>query len=561
MNKKILKEFIQNGFSLAKLDSIKNYLKRLAYCHSFLGQEVGEGCGRIVFEIGDGEVIKIVKNQEKGIEQNKQECLNYKLTKEKFKNVNELFPKIFQVADDYSWLTCERVLPFQKEDSQEVLNIPYFSNNAPSLMGFIDWVENSNIDNSTCSMAETMFYEELITKNKWFADIYQYIRLTHSGITDLFADNFGLALRNKKPCIVILDNGFDNLSEQNKNLNKIIKENVDNFILQEKMGVPNGGMNVAAHIVCQLINELDNIESDLIDLMIDHQDDEDEYDDSWQDEFEYEFYVADDRDYCIELFYDKNSRKKADTDGDGTISINFAPINKIVESCHDAYDRLIQKGKKGFDVVQAIETRIYSYLYPIILHELTHNEDKEGGKDDHIWLSQHNRYNEDYLREILYLFADNELNARIGSSAAIMDDYLEQVMNKDENISNDEIREIIENAIINDDELRISDMESYLNILKMDLRDAKDFHSKYRVRDNLRDKQDPYSLAYDLYRCDSRLKKNRNIKRLFNQNYIAGVKYVYVFYNNLFERYKNKIRRACYYAVQRFKGEYQDEEY
>lgn len=60
---------MMDGFSFETLTSLSSYKKRIAYCKQMLGQPIGNGSSRIVFQISDERVLKVAKNQ-KGIAQN-----------------------------------------------------------------------------------------------------------------------------------------------------------------------------------------------------------------------------------------------------------------------------------------------------------------------------------------------------------------------------------------------------------------------------------------------------------------------------------------------------------
>lgn len=206
--KTLLKESILHGFSLSSLDSLPHG-ERVRYCKQYLDEPIGIGCGRVVFAIGDDTVLKVCFGYDS--KQNKQEYLNYISAKENYDDLIDLFPKVYQTADDYSWIECERVLPFDKKYSQEILGLPYKDINYPSLLGFIDWAEYKVGGNVSDESDENQQYERLIQENEWFMKVYKYIELQNGTATDLIDDNFGLALRNGKPYIVILDSGSETL--------------------------------------------------------------------------------------------------------------------------------------------------------------------------------------------------------------------------------------------------------------------------------------------------------------------------------------------------------------
>lgn len=236
--KLLIKEFMQFGFSLGTLDSIKDYNERIKYCREFLQNEIGSGLSRIVFELDDERVLKLAKD-EKQIYQNEGEVKTTTRLNKEFPN---LFPRIFSYAKDYSWIITERVLPFQHEDCIALLGIPYSSSFKSyeqdfkktkqnygeymkqnqigveqnfnededvdySLIGFIDWCERTT-NNFETSNEEDEVYNEMLNTIPELYPIYDYTQQL-VGATDIHGDNLGLAMRNGKPTIIILDNGFD----------------------------------------------------------------------------------------------------------------------------------------------------------------------------------------------------------------------------------------------------------------------------------------------------------------------------------------------------------------
>lgn len=72
LDKITVDEVMMNGFSFETLTSQSSYKKRIDYCKQMLGQPIGKGLSRIVFQISDERVLKVAKNQ-KGIAQNEAE--------------------------------------------------------------------------------------------------------------------------------------------------------------------------------------------------------------------------------------------------------------------------------------------------------------------------------------------------------------------------------------------------------------------------------------------------------------------------------------------------------
>lgn len=206
--RKLVIEAMQEGFSLAVFDSLPRENK-IKYLNKYLGEKIGMGMGRVVYEISDDSVLKYCYWKDN--KQNEQEYLNYKSVSENYPYLSSMFTKVYQVADDFSWIICEKVLAFDKNDSREVLGLPYNDKNYPSLVGFIDWAEQKVNGSESDGSYEEEEYERLVSDNEWFGKLYKYIELNKGESTDLIDDNFGLAIRNGNPYIVILDSGMEKI--------------------------------------------------------------------------------------------------------------------------------------------------------------------------------------------------------------------------------------------------------------------------------------------------------------------------------------------------------------
>lgn len=332
-------------------------------------------------------------------------------------------------------------------------------------------------------------------------------------------------------------------------LDRIIKQNIQSLI-KESMGVPNEAIELSKEIVDAFIKDIWVMQSKALELESANEDDEED-DDSygyysysdWEDEFEYNFIVGE---YEISVFYDSRNGKKAETDGDGEISINFAQIKRLLDKCHERCERLKELipnyGENEFHSMA--ENEVKEYLTPVVMHELTHNSDKIGGSHDYIWLKKYHRLNEGDLREMLYLFCDQELNARVSSAYAIMENLIHEILFDYKFQGGTEFYEFVEENVLSEKEFEISSMETYLNLVQRDL----DFSDKGYMKRIKQEKGHPYSLAYDLFLNDSRLRNNKKLAKLFNENYRSGVRYVVNFYNNLLTNFKKRIIRACWYA-------------
>ena len=114
---KQINEAMNDTFSYEELGNIRALSKRVAYCKQHLGNPIGNGSSRMVFQIDDEKVLKLAKNQ-KGIAQNNVEAdwgaQNY-----------GVLPNLYKVADDDSYLVTEYVLPAKPQDFQVCLGMSF----------------------------------------------------------------------------------------------------------------------------------------------------------------------------------------------------------------------------------------------------------------------------------------------------------------------------------------------------------------------------------------------------------------------------------------------------
>lgn len=267
---KMLFEFMQDGFDFDTLDSMPTFDEKISYCEQYLNERIGEGVGRTVFDVTDTMVIKVAQNEKEGITQNKKEWFNIQKLSQKY----SIFVKMFGHADDFSWITCERVIPTEPEDFDHILGIPFsdiyieFKNDKSrykNAVGFkeymkgledyseysiqdapqIDYENNYynkiNVEDfinwsvyviqylGLCSIDDVIEHGEYTNNasfnvmvkyfinntnsfaRSWFREVFEYL-CDLGGRNDLHLGNFGLAMRNGKPTIVVLDVGFDELN-------------------------------------------------------------------------------------------------------------------------------------------------------------------------------------------------------------------------------------------------------------------------------------------------------------------------------------------------------------
>lgn len=244
----ILKESMQPSFDWDEFVRLYYPKDRINYCYHHLGEPIGKGSSRIVFEIDDYTVLKVATNLTNT--QNEQEVT----VTQRLKN-NILLPKIYGYDKyDYTWIWAERVIPATNDDFIKIMGVPYnppyetvnnFKKNG-SLDRFEEYNSDKPLDkrwinkmnqiktddfedgyNDTSLSIEgfLMYYQDKMHNYTYLYDKFQketYEKwLNHEwfkSLVEMFKfqqpyefrlDNFGIAMRNGKPTIVVLDVGFE----------------------------------------------------------------------------------------------------------------------------------------------------------------------------------------------------------------------------------------------------------------------------------------------------------------------------------------------------------------
>lgn len=201
----LINEAMKQGFSIDTLYSLPSFNTKIKYCKEMLGNPIGKGSSRMVFQIDDETVLKLAINA-KGIAQNEQEgqkdwyLENLGITPKVYHNYNK--------EDDYTFIVSEYVLPAKKRDFKECLGIDFGT--------FVSFLVTSH--NNHCSRNQHLSmptlsnetYVDLLENNEDLNAFDEYIGNYNPMIGDfLRISNLGMVYRNGKPQIVILDNGIN----------------------------------------------------------------------------------------------------------------------------------------------------------------------------------------------------------------------------------------------------------------------------------------------------------------------------------------------------------------
>ena len=189
-----LREAMDDTFSFDELDKIKGFYEMKSYCEKHLGEPIGNGSSRLVFQIDDERVLKVAYN-EHGIQQNKVEAKTAKRN-------NGLLPYIYRCGKGFRYLLSEYVLEATAEDVRHCLGME-----AQKFFSIIDDIGDAN-ESRSGYMAVSEHAENDPTGT--IDRIYDYVRDNDIPVDDMtFLGNWGLTRRNGKEVLVLLDSGWN----------------------------------------------------------------------------------------------------------------------------------------------------------------------------------------------------------------------------------------------------------------------------------------------------------------------------------------------------------------
>ena len=214
--KNIVRKSIRNVLSEARMDGFRldalrdmPLKKRVAYCKQWLGQPIGKGSSRIVFQLDDETVLKLAMNKA-GIEQNAEE---YQLGNDYYAKSNyDFLVKVYNGSDEDNneWLVSEYVLPAQAKDFKKITGQPF-----NVVQEFIYWVLSTANPQMQMRWRRPISDDEAVDiinndPTGFFQNLEDFIKnYDYLANVDLVAlCNWGLVLRDGKPSMVILDTGL-----------------------------------------------------------------------------------------------------------------------------------------------------------------------------------------------------------------------------------------------------------------------------------------------------------------------------------------------------------------
>ena len=190
-----IQEAMKSSFSFEYLSSLDPE-EAFEYCTKELGENVGEGSSRAVFQIDDVQVLKLALN-EKGIAQNRVEASTKEMK-------SPLFPYILYVDDNNKWLVTEYVLPAEGKDFEHCLGFG---------CGHFFYHVIESIKDLKYNGGLSAYEDEFVPyfgDSEFYRLLAKYILDYDIPIGDIQRiENWGVTKRNGKDTLVILDPGWN----------------------------------------------------------------------------------------------------------------------------------------------------------------------------------------------------------------------------------------------------------------------------------------------------------------------------------------------------------------
>ena len=353
------------------------------------------------------------------------------------------------------------------------------------------------------------------------------------------------------------------------------------FNLVESAGVNDTMFAVADKIARQVsFNDIFEILSDIRLIENWHE----EYDETYNNSVEYDNEI-----YRYYIYYEpmsENGVRKGGDDGN-CVEVNFYEIEGVIAE-YNEMDRILsyssmfsfnedddefdaqEYSKTALEGCPGVEYDIYKKIYPIILHELTHTLNKNSSPIERLFIKPTNRYTEEDVRDFMYTFSFDEMNARVSSAAAILNSIIKLEYSKKDlqdaieyGAENYFFREIM-SKVMNNNEIKYHHMDTLVKMLESN---SLHFPTSREYLQSCMNKPTTavYSLAYQLAINEDGLYKRKNprkVLRMYASNPEKFEQKVTDFYRNLLEQYKRRIYKVCWHAFTNYSwdvGEMDDE--
>lgn len=196
-----INEDYPTSFSMETFKSIRSYAGKIRYAREHLGNPLGSGSARMVFNIDGTKVLKLAKNQ-KGIAQNNVEADYYSDT-----YFSDVLANVIDFDEDnYYWVEMEIAQKVKKSDFKRLYNVSF-----DDLCDYLRY--KYLINNPSRYYKPSMDPEKLkiLDNNDFVNDITDYMMGTDVPYGDLCrTSSYGIVKREYGEVIVIIDFGLNN---------------------------------------------------------------------------------------------------------------------------------------------------------------------------------------------------------------------------------------------------------------------------------------------------------------------------------------------------------------
>lgn len=201
-----LKEAMLPEFSFDKLETLYNFKDRLQYCRQYLGNPIGSGSSRVIFQLDDEKCLKLAKNN-KGIAQNEAEAIDGA-------DRYSIGTEVFKYPGNFFYIVSEYVLPAKESDFQHCLGISFKEFQNFVIQSYKYYASRKETYYLYGGMDDEQF-SELLEENDWLSQLYNYMSDYHLPYGDLTRlSSYGICRRDGDTEIVVLDSGFNDTTSK-----------------------------------------------------------------------------------------------------------------------------------------------------------------------------------------------------------------------------------------------------------------------------------------------------------------------------------------------------------
>ena len=183
---------------LDQYEELKSFRKKIDFAAQNL-QRIGSGSGRIVYDIDGTKVFKVAKNA-KGVAQNGAES-----DAGRYEDTNHITTKVFEYANDDSWIIAEKGKKVNEKRIIELTGIPSLND----LFYYVkNFVSSNNGRGNAFSLDKNI--TEQLNENEFAQDLTEFIANYSQQPGDYGrASSYGEVLRDGQPTIVLTDYGLN----------------------------------------------------------------------------------------------------------------------------------------------------------------------------------------------------------------------------------------------------------------------------------------------------------------------------------------------------------------